>query len=307
MSETDIEREIRELLSGSAKRHTKTENQWGNIGLLAGVIVGAYLTGVVNQYVGLGGFGKTILFVIFAIAVFAGVFRIGEKANAKCAAKLAEDFCKKFPKDTPEFTKAVALLRNAKTGSGVEKALLSALKMDVVFTGSSGSSGYFSKSIKVGGGKSISKTQEYLDQVVEEAKAGSFSKTTSGPGWSKVTTSTSWSFKKLPKEAYKKFLDGGKINPIGPQGGSKGMGVLPTGTIVYYGDIETPVLMNASAELSDDSTTGPMHQKDMSNELLGGFKAAAPKPEKSPENIAVESETNSGFIPLDPYDDKEAI
>ena len=187
MSDADIRRELRELLSRSTKVHGKTENYWGLMGLAAGVAVGVFVTAIINQFVELVTWADWIVFLILAFATFRAMYGAGETINNRRAEKLAERFYGIFPKDSEAFNKAIVWLKKAKTESGVEKALLAALKMDVTFTTGGKKSGFLETGefgFQVGGKKNISPAHAQLVQMMSEFSGGNFSKSESGPGWS---------------------------------------------------------------------------------------------------------------------------
>ncbi len=239
MTDTDIRGEVRKLLSASSQKHGKTENKWGNIGLLVGFVGACAAVVAVETYVDLGWFLSVMIFLTSGGAIFACIYGVGERINGRRAEALAQTFYDIFPKGSAEFEKAVALLRNAKTDTGVEKSLLSALKMDVVFDGQAKTSNFLDSGefgFQMGSGgskKGFTDIHKQMDEIFSKSMGGGFNvSSASGPGWSSTSTSQYLSASQVPKAMFDKMVQSGQLQPMEAPSENSGVGVLPSGKIM---------------------------------------------------------------------------
>ena len=309
MTDTDIRGEVRKLLSVSSKKHGKTENKWGNIGLLVGFVGACAAVVAVETYVDLGWFLSVMIFLTSGGAIFACIYGVGERINGRRAEALAQTFYDIFPKGSAEFEKAVALLRNAKTDTGVEKSLLSALKMDVVFDALAKNSDFIDPDdygLKVGSKMSATDFHSQMDKFFADTMGDGFNTTSSsGPGWSSTSTSQSFSASKVQKMMFDKMLQTGELQPCDTPDEHGGVGVTPSGKYIYYGNIDIMSDLKAGKYAMPQAQPASAPAQNPADQLLGGFDASATKPASAAEKTVDKPAPQAGFIPLDPYREQD--
>ncbi|MBT3307775.1 MAG: hypothetical protein HN377_15025 [Alphaproteobacteria bacterium] len=295
MTDTDIRAEVQALLSGSTKKHGKTENRWGTIGLVVGLVGGGIAVQLMDFLFGTGPLLDWIVFLVASVGIFAGVYGIGASINKRRAEKLAQDFHAVFAKDTPECHKALALLQTAKTESGIEKALLTALKADVTFSASAKKSGFLETGefgFQMGPKKGFENFHSQMDDMVSKMSGGSFSS----------FNSHSFSASKVPKATFDLMIKSGKLTAVDTMSEDKGVGTTANGGFVYHGDINIMADLKAGKYLTPNAPAASAPAQNPSEQLLGGFDAAAPKQDKPATEQSEQPVSASGFIPLDPYE-----
>jgi hypothetical protein len=200
--------------------------------------------------------------------------RRGAKADVKRAKPLAVEFKKSFPPGTMDFDLAVKLLRDARTGSKVEKDLLKALNLHIKFAESPPPA-------------PPPPSPKHGDSL-EKAASQVFGKESPFAGMPKLG-----SFKSVAD--FEAFM---KKHPTFSGSYSEG----PTNA---KGGVFKIVKVTSSSTSKAGFTPGPG-----SDELLGDLKQAdapaaaeAPPPAAPAEPVAeAGAEPSPQFIPLDPYD-----
>ncbi len=317
MSDEDIQRAVRDLLSVSSGKHTRTENKWGNIGLIVGAAGGIAAVFLLQQLFDVGALISWIAFFFFGILFFALVHQVGEKENAEQTEKLAEKFYEIFPQGSKEFEKAVGLLQFAKTDSKVEKSLLAALKMDVHF-GADGKkesfldSGNFSASF--GSNKPTSEIHSQIQEFFDNAGLSDFDAAKAQSGkWKSFGTSKSFSYSasKIDRNMFDKMVETDMLTPFDGADKKSGVGITPNGIYVYYGNIDIMSELKAgkypkpgTAESAPKGVQENTAAKDPANQLLGGFDEPKAAPQAASETPNT-GQPGGGFIPLDPYSDAD--
>lgn len=133
LPDENLREELRQLVSETGRRKDSAETRFGWAAFFFSVTMTGIAVWAMTTELGLSWWLQIILGLIVFVVSFIGIYVFGSSAGQGHVDRAAKSFKERFTRETGDYDKALALLRGSKSDTEIEKDLLKALGLDVIF------------------------------------------------------------------------------------------------------------------------------------------------------------------------------